>query len=407
LANRRLLTYALLALLAAAIPAGAAASLQDRQQELESRISALRDAISNAEEREGVLSSDIRSATADIGSLEGRIGVLNGVVAELQTELDASRARLAALEQKLAEQTERLEFLVEQHRAALEVLEARLVELYQTETTSTIEIALQVGSLTDLMEQIDYFAALGRQDQEITSRLEELRDATRIARAETAATRKEVAAATAELAEKTAEQQAARDALVAEQNALAAARDEKQALLTNVREERSQNEEDLAAMEAASAEIADKIQAAQAAAAEASSSSGGSGSSGGSTGAPSSSGLIWPVNGVLTSGFGPRWGRMHNGIDIAAPAGTPIRAAASGTIIFAGWMGGYGNMVIIDHGGGLATAYGHMSAIWMSGGSVAQGASIGGVGSTGFSTGNHLHFEVRVNGTPVDPLGYL
>jgi murein DD-endopeptidase MepM/ murein hydrolase activator NlpD len=98
---------------------------------------------------------------------------------------------------------------------------------------------------------------------------------------------------------------------------------------------------------------------------------------------------------------------MHEGIDIGAPCGTPIRAAASGTIVYAGWMDGYGNIVIIDHGGGIGTAYGHQSAIYVGGGSVSQGQTIGAVGSTGHSTGCHLHFEVRVNGTPVDPLGYL
>ena len=94
---------------------------------------------------------------------------------------------------------------------------------------------------------------------------------------------------------------------------------------------------------------------------------------------------------------------MHEGIDIGVPCGTPIHAAASGTVIYSGWMDGYGNFVVIDHGNGLATAYGHQSAIYVSGGSVSQGQSIGAVGSTGNSTGCHLHFEVRVNGTPVDP----
>jgi murein DD-endopeptidase MepM/ murein hydrolase activator NlpD len=98
---------------------------------------------------------------------------------------------------------------------------------------------------------------------------------------------------------------------------------------------------------------------------------------------------------------------MHEGIDISAACGVPIRAAAGGTIIFAGWMGGYGNLTIIDHGGGIATAYGHQSAIYKGGGSVSQGETIGAVGTTGSSTGCHLHFEVRVNGSPVDPLGYL
>ena len=99
---------------------------------------------------------------------------------------------------------------------------------------------------------------------------------------------------------------------------------------------------------------------------------------------------------------------MHEGIDIGAGSGTPIRAAAAGTVIHAGWLGGYGNLVVIDHGGGVATAYGHQSSIAAgSGAFVAQGQVIGYVGSTGNSTGPHLHFEVRVNGAPQDPLGYL
>jgi murein DD-endopeptidase MepM/ murein hydrolase activator NlpD len=84
-----------------------------------------------------------------------------------------------------------------------------------------------------------------------------------------------------------------------------------------------------------------------------------------------------------------------------------VRAGASGRVIVAGWMGGYGNLVVIDHGNGLATAYAHMSAIWVSGGSVSQGQGIGAVGCTGSCTGDHLHFEVRVNGSAVDPMGYL
>ena len=99
---------------------------------------------------------------------------------------------------------------------------------------------------------------------------------------------------------------------------------------------------------------------------------------------------------------------MHEGVDLGAPYGSPIEAAAAGTVIYAGWLGGYGNLTVIDHGGGLATAYGHQSRIGVSvGQQVAQGEVIGYVGSTGHSTGPHLHFEVRVNGQAVDPLGYL
>ena len=103
-----------------------------------------------------------------------------------------------------------------------------------------------------------------------------------------------------------------------------------------------------------------------------------------------------------------RWGRLHAGVDIAVPTGTPIRAAASGTVAIAGWIGGYGNYTCIQHGGGIATCYGHQSSIGVSVGQhVSQGQVIGAVGCTGHCFGPHVHFEVRVNGTPVDPMGYL
>jgi len=122
----------------------------------------------------------------------------------------------------------------------------------------------------------------------------------------------------------------------------------------------------------------------------------------------SPSGFIWPVQGVLTSGFGPRWGRMHTGIDIAAPAGTPIHVAKAGDVIYAGWLNGYGNTVVVDHGDGIATLYGHQSRIGSTEGqTLNQGDVLGFVGSTGHSTGNHLHFEVRIDTKPVNPRPYL
>ena len=118
--------------------------------------------------------------------------------------------------------------------------------------------------------------------------------------------------------------------------------------------------------------------------------------------------LMWPVQGSLSSGFGPRWGRQHNGLDISANTGTPVLAAGSGLVVGAGRSGGFGNLVLIDHGGGLVTAYAHLNSVNVSSGQqVSAGNSVGTVGCTGSCTGPHLHFETRVNGVPYDPRSYL
>lgn len=128
----------------------------------------------------------------------------------------------------------------------------------------------------------------------------------------------------------------------------------------------------------------------------------------GAGGPESAAGLIWPCRGPLTSPFGMRWGRMHQGQDIACGYGTAIHAAKAGTVVFAGQMSGYGNVVIIDHGGGFSTLYAHQSRMAVSQGQhVNQGDIIGYVGSTGHSTGPHLHFETRFGGTPRNPIPYL
>ena len=122
----------------------------------------------------------------------------------------------------------------------------------------------------------------------------------------------------------------------------------------------------------------------------------------------SNSGMVWPASGPVTSGFGTRWGRLHSGIDIGAGYGASIQAAMDGTVILAGYNGGYGNCVVIDHGGGFSTLYGHMSSIGTSEGeSVDAGDFIGEVGSTGNSTGPHLHFETRSGGEAQNPMRYL
>jgi murein DD-endopeptidase MepM/ murein hydrolase activator NlpD len=189
-----------------------------------------------------------------------------------------------------------------------------------------------------------------------------------------------------------------RASLETRQGELIAARAARRSSLDSIRGEIHQHEE-------VAAELRAEIQAQLAAA------TGGMPLPAGPLPSPSAAGLIWPVEGTLTSPFGYRWGRMHEGIDIAAPEGTPIMAAASGTVVLMqseASSGGYGNYTCIDHGGGLATCYGHQSSFATSeGASVSQGEVIGYVGNTGHSFGAHLHFEVRIEGVPTDPLGYL
>jgi len=395
-----LLTIVVVTAVALGVPAalGGGGSLYDQQREVDSKVSGLRSEIEQAKGREGVLSTEIESASSRIRVLEADVAVLSSRVARLESDLFRHQARLDELRRTFAYQTNRLQLLRGQHAEAQKRLETRLVELYQTEQPDELAIFLRVGSLGEVIEQVTLFNEIARQDKRIAEELADVKTDMRLTRQKTSRTKSRVAAATAALAKKTSEQRAARDAVVAQEQALESARSSKRGLLASIREDRHEAEEDLGAMLAASAALAAQINAAQSAS---------SSSSVGGTGSVSASGFVWPLQGVLTSGFGPRWGRMHEGIDIAAPAGSAITAAASGTVIYAGWFGGYGNLVVIDHGGGVATAYGHMSAIYASGGAIDQGQSIGAVGTTGHSTGNHLHFEVRINGSPVDPLGYL
>jgi murein DD-endopeptidase MepM/ murein hydrolase activator NlpD len=392
-ARRTCLLVALLgAIVVLAVPAALGQSPYDRKAEVDRKISGLREEIEAARAKEGTLTSEIEAASQRIEALGGDIGALSALIEELEVELDALRARLDELRSRIAIQTQEIEHLKEQYAIAMRHLEERLIELYQNEETDAFGILLQVQSLGDIVDQLEYFETIGRQDQALTTQLAGLRDEMRVARERTRLTKVEVQKETDVLARKTAEQVAARAELVAQQEALAAARANEQSVLAGVRSSRAHAQEDLEDLQAESAALAAQIRE----------SSGGS-----SGGGSSSSGFIWPVNGVVTSGFGWRWGRMHEGIDIAAPTGTSIRAAAAGTVIYAGYMGGYGNIVVIDHGDGLSTAYAHQSAIYVGSGSVSQGTVIGAVGSTGNSTGPHLHFEVRVNGSAVDPMGYL
>jgi murein DD-endopeptidase MepM/ murein hydrolase activator NlpD len=388
-----------LVLLCLAGPA-AAQTFEQRKQSVDSKIADLNAKIEAAQEREGELSTEIRSVTTRIRSLETQVGSVEVRLAALEHNLELHRERLARITELWKLLGRRLAFLRRQYVAAEQRLDLRLIEIYQSEQTDTLDVFLSASSFSEILDQLDYMRKLGAQDRRIADEVRRGRDRMRILKERAARQRKRVEAATRVVEARTNEVREVRNQLVATQRGLVAARASKHESLVSVREDEKQHASEAAALQAVSAQLAARINAAQSVPSATSLAIT-------SDSTPSASGLIWPVSGPVVSPFGWRWGRMHEGIDIGVGYGTPIAAAASGVVIYAGWMGGYGNLIIIDHGGGLATAYGHQSGFAIGSGPVSQGQTIGYVGCTGHCFGPHLHFEVRVGGGAVDPLGYL
>jgi murein DD-endopeptidase MepM/ murein hydrolase activator NlpD len=288
----------------------------------------------------------------------------------------------------------------------MERLNKRVVEIYTSDPTEPLSVVLEAASFGDLLDQLEFLSDIGRQDERLASEVKQAKLDMRDLRQATRRTRNAQVQTTREVEVRTEEQRAVRDRLAWNQRELATARRDKQATLADVREDKSEALEHMDELEAESAALSARIQAAQTTSQSRSTSRSTSYSMPART--PSASGFIWPVHGVVTSIFGWRWGRMHEGIDIAVASGTPVVSAAGGMVIVAGWMGGYGNLVVVDHGNGIATAYGHNTNVAVSvGQAVAQGQLIAYSGNTGNSTGPHVHFEVRVGGAAVDPFGYL
>jgi len=395
----RRLSPAFLLVLALVLAAPAAGGPGERKQEVDAKLSTLRDRIAHAREREQSLSAEIDSVTGRIRDLEQQVGEVAARLGPLEEDLALHQERLDKLNALFELQTERLEFLRRSYRLALHRLELRIVQIYELGTPDTLDIILSATSFGEMVDQIEFTQRIKEQDARIAAEVKHARNEARTTRAHTKATRARVATVTRTIQVRTEQVRALRDSLVAQESTLSSAREQKQQSASALKESLKEMLEEADSLQQSSAALAAKIQAAQ--------------SSGSYTpGTPSSGGLIWPVNGSVASPFGYRClaglCRMHEGIDIGVGYGTAIHAAASGTVIYAGWEGGYGNLILIDHGGGLATAYAHQSSFAVgSGASVSQGQVIGYVGCTGRCFGPHLHFEVRVNGGAVDPLGYL
>jgi murein DD-endopeptidase MepM/ murein hydrolase activator NlpD len=394
-----------LVLLAVLLTAGGATAqtASERKRQIDQRIDALRGKIAEAQRKEGVLTTEISAVTAKIRTLQGEVDSAAARLATIESELAVHEARLENLNELFALQTKKLKLMQRQHAVAQQRLGDRLRAIYESEDPTPLEVVLSATSIADMLDQLQYVSVIGQQDKRIAREVAHAKREVTVARRETAATRTEVAETTRVVRARAQEQRAERDGLVANREQLASARQEKERTLAAVQATEEEYLHEVEGLERASAGLRATIQAAQARSVPASVS--------GVRSAPlavNPGGFVWPVHGPVTSTFGWRWGRMHEGVDIGAATGSPIVAVASGTVIYAGWMDGYGQLVVVDHGGGLSTAYAHMSTIGASVGIyVGQGQTIGYVGCTGHCYGSHLHFEVRVNGSPVDPLGYL
>jgi murein DD-endopeptidase MepM/ murein hydrolase activator NlpD len=387
---RRLPVAFLVALLV--VGPAAAVNPTSKKERIDQKIETLNDKIAAARAKERQLHAQIAGVSAKIRELESEVGGVSNNLDLLERDLALQQEKLDRITELWRLQTTKLNFLRRQHAEAVDRLGDRLVAIYESGNVTTVDVLLNSASFSELVSRLEFIRDLAAQDRRIADSVGRAKQDMTVQQGRTTITRRKITVVTRTVAVRTAETRLVRDRLVARQDALAGAKSQKQDTLAAVEESKRDYLHEVNALLAVSAQIASRIQTSQS----------------GSTVIPSASGFIWPVSGPVTSGFGWRWGRMHEGIDIAVPSGTPVHAAAAGQVIYAGWLGGYGNLAVIDHGGGMATAYGHNSSLVAgTGSSVSQGQVIAYSGSTGHSTGPHVHFEVRVNGSPVDPMGYL
>ena len=396
---RRLLLLLALALVLAA-PALAGDGYGDQKAAVDAKLATLHSKIARAQEKASQLDSQIGSLTGQIRTLEVKVGNVSAQLSSLQQDLGLHQRRLDKLNQLFHLQTVRFHYLKHEYALAVRRLNLRLIDIYKQDEPTTVDVLLAARSFDDVLDQLDYLGAIAAQDKKVASQVGTAKRQVKQQRATTTKVRRSVGQETRVINARVQQQAILRGELLSSKGRLAGDRADKSRALVVTRKQVESEIQESQALEAASAQLAAKLRA--------SSEQAGSVATGGATSGATGSGFAWPLTGPITSPFGMRWGTLHPGIDIGVPTGTPIHAAGSGTVIWCGWMSGYGNLVMIDHHNGLATLYGHQSRIAVScNQQVSQGDTIGYVGCTGFCTGPHLHFEVRLNGTPVDPLGYL
>ncbi len=324
-----------------------------------------------------------RVVTTDLRTLEARLESLGEQVEETRANLHSNRAEQV----KLAENLKQMEVLVAETRAKVR---SRLRAMYMQTNGSYISIVSGAQTVGDFVSRSGMLQTIAEKDRELFDRYESL---------------------TRNVSEKKRQQ----DSVVRQYEKLRAFEDRKEAELSDVREEKSIALKQLRSRQAELKKLLQQFQADERnIAAEIAAYNRRIKKNPKTARKPFKGRFMRPVNAPVTSGFGNRFhpilriSRLHAGTDFGARSGSPIFAVADGTVISASYSGGYGNRIILDHGGGLTTVYAHCSSLAVRAGqTVRQGQRIGAVGSTGLSTGPHLHFEMRINGRPVNPMSRL
>lgn len=336
------------------------------------------------------LESRIDKLDAEIGDLNGDIAVVSARKARLEGEIDVLRNRISQKEAEIVETQEAYDFQTT-------LLARRAESTYKQGDSFYLDLVLGSEDFTDLVSRASFIQRIIQRDHDIASGLAATKTTLQTKKMQFERDVETLSTKRATIDAEETELEKLRNAEAGKRDQHRKAQAEKSALYS----EKKHNADRLKAQAAAEERESDKIMAELS----------GYGGSGRYNGV-----MAWPVPGYENVGspFGPRmhpilhYTRMHTGIDIGAPHGAKIIASGSGKVIYSGYRGGYGNTVMIDHGNGVVTLYAHQSSIVAGNGSrVTRGEVIGRVGSTGMSTGPHLHFEVRVNGSPRNPMNYL
>jgi murein DD-endopeptidase MepM/ murein hydrolase activator NlpD len=351
--------------------------------------------LSRLEVRQQRLVREVSTLNQQIADLRGPIADLESGIERVEYRIERRHARIAELKAEYREQARVIVRLDRELASARDLLRTRVVAAYMSGNTGMMEQIAASGSLEELFLRQEALDAVVGLDERIIDRISSAERAIRVKRSQNHTRRRQVRDDIAQLESDKAEIEQQRSTLLDKQRRIETATADRDALLAKINARENQLGRRLDDLEDDAKLLQEAI-------------ANGQTTMVGKPGALGGGQMVWPVNGFVASPFGPRWGRMHEGLDLAVPAGTPIVAAAGGVVIHAGWMGGYGNQVVIQHGGGLTTSYAHQSQVASNvGQAVSQGQVIGYVGCTGTCYGDHTHFETRVNGVAEDPMRYL